>query len=115
MFLPVVTLGLGVIGSLILYPEKKADIVLGPYWVRFDPSRAEDRLDPHRLEGLFNPDTFSKMFPDVTTEDIPPFFAGTCCSQFALSREAIQRHSKQYYINLRDWTMDWDNNDEESG
>jgi hypothetical protein len=36
-----------------------------PYWVRFDPSRAEDRLDPHRLEGLFNPKTFKEMFPEV--------------------------------------------------
>ena len=86
-----------------------------PYWVRFNPSRAEDRLDPHRLEGLFNPETFTQLFPDVSPNDFPPFFAGTCCSQFAVSRDAIQRHPKDFYENLRRWTMNWDNNDAETG
>jgi len=86
-----------------------------PYWVRFDPSRAEDRLDPHRLEGLFNPTTFKELFPDVPERGFPPFFAGTCCSQFAVSRDTIRRHPKSFYENLKRWTMDWDNDDAESG
>lgn len=86
-----------------------------PYWVRFDPSRAEDRLDPHRLEGLFNPETFKTLFPEVPERGFPPYFAGTCCSQFAVSKDTIRRRPKEFYERIRDWTMDWDNNDAESG
>lgn len=86
-----------------------------PYWVRFDPSRAEDRLDPHRLEGLFNPKTFSEIFPDVPARSFPPFFAGTCCSQFAVSRDAIHRHPKSFYENIKRWVTDFEHDDAESG
>ena len=84
-----------------------------PVWAHFDPSRAEDRLDPHRLESLFNPTTFAAMFPNETS--FPPFFAGTCCSQFAVSKATIRAHPIEYYINLQQWAMDPLNDDEESG
>lgn len=53
------------------------------------------------------------MFPTET--DFPPFFAGTCCSQFAVSADAIRAHPKSYYITLLNWVTDPANDDEESG
>lgn len=84
-----------------------------PTWIRYDPSLAEHRLDPHRLENMFNPAVLSHMFPAET--DFPPFFAGTCCSQFAVSRDAIHRHPVDVYQHLLDWVMDTDNDDASSG
>lgn len=53
------------------------------------------------------------MFPNAT--EFPPFFAGTCCSQFAVSKDTIRSNPIEFYINLKEWVMDVDNNDEESG
>lgn len=83
-----------------------------PSWIRFNPSKAEHTLDPHRLEEMFNQELFSQFFPGTT--DFPPYFAGTCCSQFAVSRDAIHSRPLDVYQRLLDWATSYEE-DEDSG
>ena len=80
-----------------------------PQWIRFDPSKAEHHLDPHRLEEMFTPDLFSQLFPNST--DFPPYFSGTCCSQFALSRDQIRTRPKETYEAILDWVLEYESDD----
>lgn len=80
-----------------------------PAWVRFNPSQAEDSLDPHRLEEMFVPELFKRFFPGTTA--FPPYFAGTCCSQFAASRDAIRSRSKEVYEAISDWILEYQYDD----
>lgn len=95
------------------YVPSRCDLWPGcPTWVHFNPSKAEHRLDPHRLEQLFNIEIFSELFPDV--ENFPPYFAGTCCSQFAVSRDQIHSRPKEQYERLYKWATEFPD-DAESG
>lgn len=83
-----------------------------PSWLVFSPSKAEDNLDPHRLASLFNQEIFSVLFPDV--EEFPPYFAGTCCSQFAVSRDQIRSRPREQYERLLKFAVEFED-DEASG
>ena len=76
-----------------------------PTWIKFNPSRAEHKLDHHRLADMFSPQTFTELFPDE--KDYPRYFASTCCSQFAVSRETIHANKLDDYIRIRDWIENW--------
>lgn len=80
-----------------------------PDWIKFNPSSSEHRLDPHRLAEMFNPTLFEKLFPGV--DDVPPYFAGTCCSQFAVTRETIRSNPIETYQRLFDWIMEYQYDD----
>ena len=76
-----------------------------PSWIKFNPSQAEHKLDHHRLADMFSSRTFSEIFPEE--HDPPRYFAGTCCSQFAVTRDTIRSNSKEDYIRIRDWIDNW--------
>lgn len=76
--------------------------------------QAEHRIDPHRLEELFNYEIFSELFPGLALLDFPPYFAGTCCSQFAVSRDQIRSRPKEQYERLYNWAKTYPD-DAESG
>lgn len=80
-----------------------------PLWVRFNPSKAEHRLDPHRLEEMFTREFFTRLFPE--TIDFPPYFSGTCCSQFAVSRDQIRSRPVETYQRIFDWIMEYESDD----
>lgn len=76
-----------------------------PAWIKFNPSQAEHQLDPHRLADMFNPGLFGELFPGET--EFPPYFAGTCCSQFAASREAIRSRGLDTYKALLNFVTNY--------
>lgn len=76
-----------------------------PAWIKFDPSQAEHQLDPHRLADMFSPKLFEQLFPGET--EFPPYFAGTCCSQFAASRDAIHSRPVETYKALLKFVIEY--------
>ncbi|KAB8659294.1 hypothetical protein FH972_026183 [Carpinus fangiana] len=76
-----------------------------PAWIKFNPSQAEHQLDPHRLADMFNPKLFGELFPEET--EFPPYFAGTCCSQFAVSRDAIRNRPIELYQRLLNFVTNY--------
>lgn len=76
-----------------------------PSWITFNPSAAEHRLDHHKLSDMFSEKTFKELFPDE--EDFPRYFAETCCSQFAVSRDTIRAQPIETYKRIRDWIDAW--------
>ena len=72
-----------------------------PAWITYSPSKAEHELDPHKLQDIFKPSLFKQLFPDEV--DIPRFFAQPCCSQFAVSRDAIRSRPLKEYQRLHKW------------
>ncbi|KAJ8603661.1 hypothetical protein MRB53_042096 [Persea americana] len=55
---------------------------------------------------------FKQLFPH---DEMPKIFSQPCCAQFAVSKEAITRTSKQKYIAMRDWLITTDMADHVSG
>lgn len=74
-------------------------------WAKFDPSKAEHRLDPHRLSDMFSTYELGRIWPEET--EFPRYFAGTCCSQFAVSRDTIRSNSVETYRRIISWLEDW--------
>ncbi|KAI0893137.1 hypothetical protein F4806DRAFT_477131 [Annulohypoxylon nitens] len=52
-------------------------------------------------KGVFRR-AFEQLFPEIP---VPELVAVSCCSQFAVSRDTIQRHSKERYLQFRDWLL----------
>ncbi|KAI1442498.1 hypothetical protein F5Y02DRAFT_257064 [Annulohypoxylon stygium] len=52
-------------------------------------------------KGVFRR-AFEQLLPEVP---VPELVAVSCCSQFAVSRDTIQRHSKERYLQFRDWLL----------
>lgn len=75
-----------------------------PSWVVFNPSNAEHSLDPHKLSDMFNEKLFGRLFPHE--KDYPRYFAETCCSQFAASRDAIRAVPLEEWRRIKDWIED---------
>jgi len=42
---------------------------------------------------------------DVAAEPVPEILAGPCCSQFAVSRDAVRRRPREQYARSRDWLV----------
>lgn len=40
-----------------------------------------------------------------TVKDVPEILAGPCCSQFAVTRDAVRRHGREQYRRNRDWML----------
>jgi len=57
---------------------------------------------------MYTPELFQRLFPNAT--EYPPYFSGTCCSQFALSRQQIRSRPRETYERLLDWVLEyqWD-------
>ena len=48
------------------------------------------------------PNSFMALFPG---EPVPEVIGVPCCSQFAVSREAIRARGKEEYIRMREWLL----------
>lgn len=57
-------------------------------------------------------DAWPKLFPQ---EQIPRTLASPCCAQFAATREAMLRHTKDDYVRMRAWLLNTSLPDEISG
>ncbi|KAJ6155860.1 hypothetical protein N7470_006426 [Penicillium chermesinum] len=58
------------------------------------------------------PDRFLELFPD---EELPEVVGVPCCSQFAVSREAVRARPKADYERCRQWLLDVDLDNATSG
>lgn len=67
-----------------------------PEWIH--PGQIEP--DKEKLEQSMIAEAWAELFPG---KPIPQILAQPCCSQFALSRERIQRISKDEYEHYRSW------------
>ncbi|KIV89774.1 hypothetical protein PV10_07152 [Exophiala mesophila] len=67
-----------------------------PDWIH--PGKIEP--DKQKLEQSMIAEAWAEIFPG---KPIPQVLAQPCCSQFALSRERIQRISKDEYEHYRNW------------
>lgn len=55
--------------------------------------------------------TLRDIWPDVFQEELgalPSKWLTHCCAQFQVSRDAVQRHPKEFYERLFHWTLDHD-------
>jgi hypothetical protein len=69
-----------------------------PAWI--DTSVSEKDAT-HKEEPFVGP-MFEANFVD---EVVPPGFAGPCCAQFAVTKEAIQRNPRSQYLSSRRWLL----------
>ncbi|KAJ5649226.1 uncharacterized protein N7484_002949 [Penicillium longicatenatum] len=58
--------------------------------------------DPGHPTAVEFPDSFMALFPG---EPVPDIIGVPCCSQFAVSREAIRARGKEEYVRMRDWLL----------
>lgn len=63
----------------------------------------ERPFDPVHPTAVEYPDRFKELFPD---EEIPEVVGVPCCSQFAVSREAVRARPKEDYERYRQWLID---------
>lgn len=68
---------------------------------RIDTSKTSDESTIQ--EESYMSEAFAANFGSVK---LPRFFAGPCCSQFAVAREAVQRHAKSQYKRSMDWLVE---------
>ncbi|KAI1140236.1 hypothetical protein F5Y05DRAFT_377617 [Hypoxylon sp. FL0543] len=79
-----------------------------PNWI----NTTKTVTDTGKLEEIHMYEAFSKVFP---TTQVPEILAGPCCSQFAVTRDAVKRYPRsQYQVNM-DWIIDTDLDDFISG
>ncbi|KAI0838790.1 hypothetical protein F5Y06DRAFT_44505 [Hypoxylon sp. FL0890] len=79
-----------------------------PNWINTTKTVA----DSGKLEEKHMHEAFSKVFPD---NQVPEILAGPCCSQFAVTRDAVRRNPRsQYQINM-DWLIETELDDYISG
>jgi hypothetical protein len=55
---------------------------------------------------------FGELMPGV---EVPERVGVSCCSQFAVSREAVRRHTREEYVRWREWLLDTPLADDLSG
>lgn len=77
-----------------------------PAWIAYKPSPAEQILHPGRMADGFSEGFFKSKFPNDAPESIPRYFANACCSQFAVSRDAIHSRPLEDYVRLYEWVRD---------
>ncbi|OTB08003.1 hypothetical protein M426DRAFT_52592 [Hypoxylon sp. CI-4A] len=66
---------------------------------------------PVSAKGVFRR-AFQELLPEVP---VPTLVAVSCCSQFGVTRETIQRYPKERYVRFRDWLVDTPLEDSLSG
>ncbi|KAM3551674.1 hypothetical protein ARSEF4850_007757 [Beauveria asiatica] len=71
-----------------------------PAWIDTTktPETAGKQEEPYMREAFR-----ANFGPDV---QVPRILAGPCCSQFAVSREAVRRNPRSQYARSRDWLVD---------
>lgn len=57
-------------------------------------------------------EVWDRFFPGV---EVPLTISSQCCAQFAVTRDAMQRRSKDQYTRMRDWILETDLHDDISG
>ncbi|KAI1344902.1 hypothetical protein F5Y15DRAFT_364153 [Xylariaceae sp. FL0016] len=77
-----------------------------PAWINTTFTDGPD--DEHKLEEQYMQEAFSENFP---TNNVPEILGGPCCSQFAVTRDAVQKHPKSQYRHNMDWLVQTDWND----
>ncbi|KAI1332457.1 hypothetical protein F5Y16DRAFT_420518 [Xylariaceae sp. FL0255] len=93
----------------IPYLQEAGYVNLRCAWVIGCPAEIRPMFDEERTHDA-EPMTkhiyrkaFEDLFPDLSVPDI---VAVSCCSQFAVSRETIQRRPKNEYMFFRRWLLD---------
>ncbi|KAJ5948014.1 hypothetical protein N7466_001029 [Penicillium verhagenii] len=66
---------------------------------RYLRERPDDQSHPTAMEF---PHSFMELFPGT---EVPEVVGVPCCSQFAVSREAVRARKKEEYIHMRDWLL----------
>ncbi|OTB15037.1 hypothetical protein K445DRAFT_12316 [Daldinia sp. EC12] len=79
-----------------------------PDWINTTNSEYDDE----KQEQSFMREAFAENF---ATDDVPEILAGPCCSQFAVTRDAIRRHPRTQYQRNLAWLMQTDLSDFLSG
>jgi hypothetical protein len=70
--------------------------------------------NPNKPEELFIREAWQEIF-QVSEIEVPEVVAQPCCSQFAVTRESIQRHPRAVYEHFRAWLLRSDTRDSMSG
>ncbi|KAI5860083.1 hypothetical protein GGS23DRAFT_248031 [Durotheca rogersii] len=71
-----------------------------PNWINTTKSAAEG--NGQKKEEPYMREAFSENFH---TNDVPVILAGPCCSQFAVTRDAVRRHPRSQYRITMDWLV----------
>ncbi len=83
-----------------------------PNWINTTITVESPLFDPGKSEEPLVADAFKATFPDDT---VPEILAQPCCSQFAVSKEAVLRNGKEVYERGMQWLMGTSLPDELSG
>ena len=73
--------------------------------------RAEVEWEIGRVWGAF----FNRGGEGDAQGAVPETIASQCCAQFAVTREAVQRHGVEVYVRMRNWLMRTTLGDDVSG
>ncbi|KAI0002689.1 hypothetical protein F4779DRAFT_127309 [Xylariaceae sp. FL0662B] len=75
-----------------------------PDWINTTTALTE--VDDHKKEEPYMHEAFSENFG---TNQVPEILGGPCCSQFAVTRDAVRRHPRSQYKMNMDWLVqtDW--------
>lgn len=72
-----------------------------PGWIKWNPTREENKAHPERNADLFNKKLWDQLFPGRTKD--PVYLSEPCCSQFAVSRDTIRSVPKEQFQRIHDW------------
>ncbi|OTA70060.1 hypothetical protein K449DRAFT_459874 [Hypoxylon sp. EC38] len=79
-----------------------------PNWI----NTTKTVMDDGKLEEQYMHEAFAKIF---SVDEVPEILAGPCCSQFAVTRDAVRRNPRsQYQVNM-DWIIETELDDYISG
>ncbi|KAI9656143.1 MAG: hypothetical protein M1831_004714 [Alyxoria varia] len=74
-----------------------------PRWVELDASKEEQEKFKDRSLDLFTSKLWAQLFPEHTP---PKYLAQPCCSQFAVSRDAIRKVPYSTYLTLSKYVVE---------
>ena len=83
-----------------------------PDWLHPDRPEAEWDLVHKNEERFFTPAVWRELHPNVP---VPSAISQPCCAQFAVSGERIRTHPRAEYIRYREWLLNTELEDENSG
>lgn len=83
-----------------------------PDWLHPDRPQAEWDLVHKSEERFFTPAVWRELHPDAP---LAPAISQPCCAQFAVSGARIRAHPRAEYLRYRDWLLNTELADENSG
>ena len=83
-----------------------------PDWLHPDRPPAEWDLVHKNEERFFTPRVWRELHPHAP---VPHAISQPCCAQFAVSRERIRSHPRAEYLRYREWLLNTELEDENSG